>query len=136
MNLKLYFLSLFLLTGCGDGNLSNRRIPIGTYEGTFQRDWVWGEDSIANITLTFEGNRWSGTSNIAKYPALCRGNYSIEGDKITFQNECPWTADFDWTLVLSGEYDLTKSDKTLEFSHDTRSATSDTYIDQYRLVKK
>ena len=130
----LFLISLF--TSCGEGELFRKRIPNGTYEGTFQRDRVWREDSIANITITFEGNSWNGSSDIDKYPALCRGTYSIDGETITFQNECPWTADFDWTLILSGEYILEGSGETLEFSHDTRSASSDTYIDLYRLVKK
>ena len=103
----------------------------------FTKDMIpdLGDSEIATITLTFDGNRWSGTGDYPKYPALCRGTYSINGITITFQNECAWTAEFDWTLILSGEYKLTKTGSVLEFSRDYRSATSDTYIDQYRLTK-
>lgn len=124
-----------MFSSCSEDGQLEQKFEEGTFTGTFQRDLVFGDNEIANITLTFDGNRWSGTGDYPKYPALCSGTYSIDGKKITFQNECPWTAEFDWTLILSGEYKLTKTGSVLEFSRDYRSATSDTYIDQYRLTK-
>ncbi|SFB43458.1 hypothetical protein [Algoriphagus aquimarinus] len=124
---------LLIISSCSEDGQLEQKFQEGTFTGTFQRDL--GDSRIANITLTFDGNHWSGTGDYPKYPALCRGTYSINGNKITFQNECAWTAEFDWTLILSGEYKLTKTGSVLEFSRDYRSATSDTYIDQYRLTK-
>ena len=126
---------LLILSSCSEDGQLEQKFEEGTFTGTFQRDLVFGDSEFANITLTFDGNRWSGTGDYPKYPALCRGTYSINGNKITFQNECAWTAEFDWTLILSGEYKLTKTGSVLEFSRDYRSATSDTYIDQFRLTK-
>jgi hypothetical protein len=74
-------------------------------------------------------------SDIAKYPALCSGTYSIYGNSINFTNGCAWTAEFDWSLILSGKYDLTITGKTIEFSRDYRSATAETCIDRYKLTK-
>ncbi len=127
----LFFLLMF--SSCSEDGQLEQKFQEGTFTGTFQRDL--GDSEIANITLTFDGNRWSGTGDYPKYPALCRGTYSIDENKITFQNECAWTAEFDWTLILSGEYNLTKTGSVLEFSRDYRPANSDTYIDQYRLTK-
>ncbi|PZX55635.1 hypothetical protein [Algoriphagus chordae] len=124
---------LLILSSCSEDGQLEQKFQEGTFSGTFQRDL--GDSEIANITLTFDGNRWSGFGDYPKYPALCKGTYAIDGKKITFQNECPWTAEFDWTLILSGEYKLTKTGSSLEFSRDYRSATSDKYIDLYRLIK-
>lgn len=129
------FIFILVFSSCNEEEQLERRFEEGTYKGTFIRNWVWGQSDTAAIIMTFEDNRWSGSSDIPKYPALCRGTYSITGNKITFQNECPWTAEFDWSLILSGEFTLEKSGNVLEFSKDNRSATSDTYIDQYKLVK-
>jgi hypothetical protein len=71
-----------------------------------------------------------------KYPALCRGTYAIIGDAIIFENECAWTAEFDWSLILSGKYVLKVKGNTIEFFRDYRSATSDTYIDKFRITRK
>jgi hypothetical protein len=111
-------------------------IPDGTYTGTFQRELVWSKSDTAQVTLTFSSNNWYGESDKVKYPALCNGTYSIDGNKINFNSGCAWSAEFDWSLILSGEYTLTITGNTIEFSRDYRSATSDTYVDKYKLTKK
>ncbi|MBS4070777.1 MAG: hypothetical protein KGZ90_05585 [Algoriphagus sp.] len=132
--LIISFIIALLFSSCNeeDGQLENR-FEEGTYRGTFIRNWPSGQSNTATITMTFEDNKWSGSSNIPKFPALCRGTYSITGNKITFQNECPWTAEFDWSLILSGEFTLEKSGKELEFSNYNRSAT---FTDHYKLIKE
>ena len=126
---------LFFLS-CEKEEINNEKFPDGTYIGTFQREPVWSEGATASITLTFSSNKWSGSGEREKYPALCRGTYSIKGDTIIFENECPWTAEFDWSLILSGKYLLTKTRDTIEFSRNYRSATSDTHIDKYKIHKE
>jgi len=136
MRTLLSIFSFLLLLSCEEEKFQETLIPEGTYHGTFQRQIVWTDSHIANISLTFTANQWSGTSDFPKYPALCRGTYSTNGDTILFENACVWTAEFDWTLILSGKYILTKTGKTIEFSRDYRSATTDTYVDQYLLTKQ
>jgi len=51
------------------------------------------------------------------FPAVCSGTYAMSGDKITFTNECMWTADFDWSLVLNGEWNYTFRGETITFTH-------------------
>jgi len=72
----LFFLLMF--SSCSEDGQLEQKFQEGTFSGTFQRDF--GDSEIANITLTFAGNRWSGTSDYPKYPALCRGTYSINGN--------------------------------------------------------
>lgn len=129
------FSTLSILMGCQYDNIPDLNIPDGTYAGTFQRELVWLKSDTAHVTLTFSSNTWHGTSDKVKYPALCNGTYSIDGSKINFNNGCAWTAEFDWSLILSGKYNLIITGNTLEISRDYRSASADTYIDRYRLTK-
>jgi len=102
----LLILSLIFLISCDKDEQTDRKLPYGVYIGTFQRELVWSDSDTANITMTITSNQWSGTSDIEKYPALCNGTYSIVGDTIIFENECVWTADFAWNLILVGKYVL------------------------------
>ena len=112
------------------------KIPDGTYQGTFVRETVWAGSDTAHIIMTFSSNNWSGSSDKKNFPALCHGTYSISGDTLIFTNQCAWTAEFDWGLILSGTYNLKIHGEELEFYNDDRSATSDTYIDRYKLIKQ
>lgn len=101
----------------------------GTYSGTFQRQQgVVGQ--VSQVSLVFSGNHWTGTSQYPHYPGLCNGTYTISGNKITFINNCFWTADFDWSLILGKEYDLSVNGNAIEI---TRFGA--TYLDAYRLSK-
>ncbi|SFF52878.1 hypothetical protein [Sunxiuqinia elliptica] len=136
--MKIYsylVLALLLFASCEKEELREPSSLQGSYIGTFQREVVWSESDTANITLTFEENRWTGSSDKNKYPALCNGTFSIDGDTIIFENDCAWTAEFDGTLILDGKYLLTETAKTIEFSRDYRSETKDTYVDKYTLLK-
>jgi hypothetical protein len=85
---------------------------------------------ISNSFLK-KGN-WEGSSSINKYPALIKGNYSIaENAVIKFVETSPWTAEFDWTLILHGSYLLHRNDDSLIF---TRSYANG-YVDVFKLAK-
>ena len=126
----------FTLLSCDKEEQGAIKIEDGLYNGTFQRELVWSESEKANITLTFSSNEWVGTSDFTKYPALCHGTYSIIGDSIIFNNGCAWTAEFDWSLILSGKYAISKNGDKIEFTRDYRNASNDTYIDRYILTKQ
>jgi len=137
--MKKYLLLIFCLIsflGCKKDEKRFTQFSDGVYEGTFQRELVWSNSDTAKITITFSSGTWSGVSNKSKYPALCNGTYSITGDTILFENECAWTAEFDWSLILSGKYALTTDGNTIQFSRDYRSATSDMYVDMYNMKRK
>ena len=126
----LFCLSIFAVS-CNK-TLSNNLIPEGTYVGTFQRITSTGGE-ISNVTITFSANNWTGQSQFAKYPALCRGTYKLNSaDKITFENACPWTAEFDWTLILSQDYKIKMVGNDIEISRDYNGA----YKDIYKLTKQ
>jgi hypothetical protein len=128
-------LGLIFLFSCDKEEQISRKIPDGNYTSTFKREFVWFDCGIANITMTFSSNKWTGESERVKYPALCKGTYKIIGDTIIFENECGWTAEFDWSLILAGKYVLKQTENVVEFSRDYCSATNDTYIDRY-IIKR
>ncbi len=112
-------------------------IPNGTYTGTFKR--VGPASTLtSNVTLSITGNLWEGESQYPKYPALCRGSFKISGtDQIIFENDCVWTADFDWTLILSQTYQVKREGNNLEIWRENNNHYLDTYllIRQYAIPK-
>jgi len=132
-----FILSFLILFSCEKEEQIDINLADGVYVGTFQREAVWFDSDTANITLTFTSNQWNGSSDMVKYPALCHGTYLIVGDTIIFENECAWTTEFDWSLILVGKYVLKETgNNTIEFSRDYRSATADTYVDKYKIIRQ
>jgi len=110
--------------------------PDGVYTGTFQRQLAFGGGDISNVTITFSSNTWTGSSDKVKYPALCHGTFSISDQKITFNNECAWTAEFDWSLILAGEYDFVSDGQQLKIIRDYSGPATDAWADIYILTKQ
>lgn len=122
---KILFVILILTTGCDRDPIETDSVSDirGEYTGTFERN---GE--ISNVELQFNNRQFTGTSEIQKFPAICKGKFSISGNRFVFSNECPWTAEFDWTLILNGEwiYQLTGDTLILTASNG----------DKYTLIKQ
>ena len=102
--MKVRYLSFLVLLvtvfGCNQDE-ENLQALDGAYMGIFVRD-----QQAVKVELSFDSGTYQGYSERYKFPALCRGTYTVSGSKITFANDCPWTAEFDWTLILSGEWDF------------------------------
>ena len=130
------FVLLFFISCEKKDEQIDRKIPDGKYTGTFHREIVWSDNDTANITMTFSSDKWTGNSEKMYYPALCKGTYKIIGDTIIFENECFWPAHFDWSLILGEKYAFKQTENVIEFSRDYRSATTDTYIDIYRITRE
>ena len=102
----------------------------GNYTGTFERR-AGVAGPVSNVTITFNNGIWIGQSQTAKYPALCNGTYQVSGtDSIQFINACVWTAEFDGTLILSGNYKYEENGNTLLLTR-----TRNNYTDIYTLTK-
>lgn len=136
---KLFSAILFILvTSIGCENLHDGidNIPDGVYTGTFQRQPAFGGGDTSRVTIIFTASNYSGVSDRPKYPALCAGTYDIEKQKIKFMNTCIWTAEFDWSLILSGEYDFTLNGRQLIITRSYLGASTDTWTDKYILTKQ
>jgi hypothetical protein len=124
------FLS-FILISCTKEN-EDHSLMSGTYTGTFQRISTDLPEPISNVELTFQdGGTWTGNSETTKYPALCKGNYVIKDNTIRFENTCYWTAEFDWTLILKGDFTITYEEPYIVLT----KKYNDSHKDVYRLLK-
>jgi hypothetical protein len=124
-------ISLFCLTNC-EFQKEVTSIPDGTYTGTFQRN-PEQNGPISNVSITFSSGTWTGVSDSAKYPALCHGNYRIVNDKLVFTCDCAWTADFDWSLILSGSYEFNLYGEQLFFLKNYDDSGDELFTDLYKL---
>ena len=103
-------------------------IPDGKYTGTFQREPPSGVGPISHIKLNFFGNTFSGESDMEKYPAVCHGTYNITNDTTaSFNNGCVWTANFDWSLIVSQQYTLQLSGSNLQLTRLYVNGSKDVY---------
>jgi hypothetical protein len=132
MKSSFIILIALLLFACQYNDLSNPPLKPGTYKGTFFRTYKNTDEpnyEVANVILTFTANQFSGVSDKVHYPAVCNGTYKISGYEINFTNACFFTADFDWSFILSGSYQIQSTGTLL-----TLQRTSGSTIDQYYLT--
>ena len=95
----------------------------GTYVGIFNRT---GMDTT-QVSLRFTENSFDGHSNKPQYPAICRGKFDLAKTTINFTDSCSWTADFDWSLILSGKYNISFADKMVRI-WKTDGIVTDEYL--------
>ena len=107
----------------------NTELAQGTYKGQFVRSSPTAKYAPSNVTLTLTADRFIGKSDKAMYPAICRGTYKIEEQKIEFNNECARTAEFDLSNILSGEFNLSVDGSKLEMTRHHNGQT-----DHYKLI--
>ena len=134
MNKVFIFLLLVIISGifgCEKAKNINSGFPEGTYTGTFQRLLPEGDPMVSNVMISFSEGTWSGQSDLPKYPALCNGTFTTKKDRITFENSFAWTADFDWSLILSGDFNFLCNGDSLIISK--ANLTPYEYHDVYRL---
>ena len=103
-----------------DDNL--KIIEEGIYSGTLTVEYFgdmppkswWGGGS-GKVTLELVDGGFTCSYSIA-IPCGGSGNYSINDNKIIFNEEHVWTANFDGGLILDGEYNFSFDGKKLKFS--------------------
>ena len=128
--LLLAVLFLPFLMGCSKQNSDN--VPAdGKFKGTFTVTYR-NDRKSGKTTLVFENGRYTCSGNPDRIPAGGSGTYSIDNGKITFVDENFWTADFDWNLILGGQYDYQFDGKNLIIYADK----NDVGHYEYRLVKQ
>jgi len=100
----------------------------GNYKGSFSKVISNSDYENSTVDLTLESGRFLATSGKQKYPAICSGTYEIVCEEIRFTNECPWTAEFDWTLILNGNFKFTRNNGSLARLKKESGNYSDIYL--------
>lgn len=127
LTFTIFFFAIFL-SNCEKEDLE---IKEGTYHGTFTVTYDSGTQT-GQTTLVLNNGRYTCSGNSNRIPAGGSGTYSFDKDKITFNDENFWTADFDWNLILSGEYNFSFDGKKLQIFADKNEVG---YYD-YEIEKK
>ena len=108
------------------------KIKDGVYTGTFSRSGPLSNHVVSNVVITFNGNMFSGTSDVDKYPAICKGTFNAGASKMKVVNECVFTADFDGTFIFNGEYEYEVDGAEIEI---VKRYPNSTYVDRYLLKR-
>jgi hypothetical protein len=105
MKIKLFLvIALISLTNCTTNTEFTADYVSGNYLGVFERN---GETST--VEIRFMDGTFIGESSVDRFPAICNGVYSTEENRIVFTNNCIWTADFDWSLILNEEWTFSRN---------------------------
>lgn len=104
-------------------------LPDGVYKGHFIRSSPLTRYAPANVRVVLSGNTFKGESETTHYPAIGHGTFGMRGAEVEFTNEAIWTADFDWSLILSGKFQWSVEGDTLEMTQ-----SQDGHTDHYMLV--
>lgn len=109
MKTKKIFIIAFLITAfaCNKNDNTDSTLE-GKYVGIFERN-----NTNSKVELNFTNGAFSGESETVKFPAICNGIYTISENSIEFENQCVWTAEFDWTLILRENWNYTLNNNIL-----------------------
>lgn len=132
MNLKSTIVGIACLWASCDSSVPTKRLDLqpGDYTGTFFRVSPVALYPVANVNLFLMEGEFRGDTDTNRYPAICPGTYAVSGTTVEFTNDCVWTADFDWSLILSGTFEFTATSDSLHLVKHNGDVT-----DIYRLKR-
>jgi hypothetical protein len=110
------------LFSCEKSESTNHSLS-GRYMGIFSRT---GMDT-SQVSLYFDQDRFEGFSSVPHYPAICSGTFDLSSNTVEFTDTCTWTANFDWSLILSGTYNISFIDGTVRIWKNS-GAVTDEYL--------
>jgi hypothetical protein len=126
----LYFVIAFILfagvTSCKKSHSSEVEELSGTYKGTFEHTPY--ARRRAQVTLSFSGNKYTGSSDQADYADICNGTYFMEGSKITFTDQCVRTANVSSAIILNGEFKLEVNGNNIQMTKGYDNWSQDIFV--------
>jgi len=109
-----------VLNACNSNDDDLSKNLNGNYKGIFTVEYSDGIIFTNDVTVSFSGeNNYysSGDGNYNDfYPSGGNGTYEKGISKIVFSDTNIWLADFDWNLILTGEYDYSTNGNELIIS--------------------
>ena len=100
----------------------------GDYKGVFYRQVPNSVAMRSNVSLHFAQNKFTGLSDMQKYPAICQGSFFIDKGTLSVSNTCFFTAEFDWSYIFNGNYQYELSDAHLHIWRDYPDGRRDVYL--------
>ena len=97
----------------------------GRYTGTFHRT---GMDTVQVNFIFKTDNTFEGSSARFQYPAICGGSFQRSDMDLVVNDSCTWTANFDWTLIFDGNYNIAFINENAIRIWRTNGTVTDEYI--------
>jgi hypothetical protein len=112
--LLIAILSLSFNSCNNDDDNNDRQSLNGNYSGIFTVEYLNGDTFSNPVTVSFnEEKNYQSSGNDDYFPAGGNGTYEKSNSTIEFYDINYWTANFDWNLILGGEYEYSKSGNEL-----------------------
>lgn len=80
-----------------------------TYEGTFYTKNLPQNYTSTSFTLKLDKGRFDFEPLDNSPMKHSSGTFILKDNQVTFHDENMWTADFDWNLIFSGDFDLSSN---------------------------
>jgi len=113
--MKTHIINIFILSiviFISSCSKEEQNLADGTYKGNFKVTYNSAVQT-GQTSIEIKDGKFTCTSNANRIPAGGSGTYTFSNNKITFNEQNFYTADFDWNLILSGTYNYTFNGKTL-----------------------
>ena len=95
-----------LFSACSDDGSVNS-IMDGTYVGTFMITLEDGQIQTGDVAFTFNGSSYSCLPQQRYLPPSGAGSFQTMGQVLRLKDTSMHTAEFDWTLILNGDFSFT-----------------------------
>jgi hypothetical protein len=129
MRMLIFAFAMFFLQGsCEKRGVETTSTIDGVYKGIFGRSSPTAKYASSNVTLTIKGNQFSGQSDHPNYPAICSGTFKVEGASLVVENDCMFTADFDWSLIFKGEHKYEMNGNELIITKGLPNSIQDRFV--------
>ena len=124
------------------GSLPARGLPEKQYDGTtyslagrFTGDFHRSGLDTVQVTCCSKPTAVSKASGAAStIPPSATEPTSVRGNQLVVDDSCAWTANFDWSLIFDGTYDLQFLDASKIRIRRTQGSVTDEY-NLYRLLR-
>lgn len=104
---------LIILSGCKKST-TQPIIANGTYSGVIKvSSSVYKLPTTIPISISFNNEKFAVIPDPTRKPATGSGTYSSKDGTANFTDSNVYTADFDWNLILNGEYTIEISGNNL-----------------------
>jgi hypothetical protein len=114
---------------CDQGENPIQPLRIGDYVGTFSIRSEDGTTQAGLVILRFRAKTYSCTPERLYLPPSGAGTYRLTGNTLTLTDTTAHTAEFDWTLILNGDFAYFNDGHKITLTQD------DTKYRRYRSIE-